>query len=292
MTHTRKLTGVLACLAAIGLIAAAFPSVIDPATRTASTSTLSIAWDSTNPEEIVSLSWNGSPNLTNAWTNGYCSTGGDLEFFGNAWGTGEGADFVSFVGWGTTGSWAAQGRNGVRIASSADVSTCFGNQGVPVQTRYHLWDHGAPVNRIQVQRRFGFGSTAFDQDFRPYIPRLYPRSGYNQVLHPDAAGSSLLTVDVVPDGPYENGAEVTDWDGSWFAVHNPTTGQGMIVRHAPSTYTASLWIDSDAGSETSSTSVLLKQPAGGFTGNVVDTQFMCFYDASTWTPSLTLPPGC
>ena len=66
----------------------------------------------------------------------------------------------------------------------------------------------------------------------------------------------------------------------------------MIVKHNPSSYAASLWVDWDGASNTNSSSVLLKKPVGGFTGEVVETQTFCFYDSSTWTPSLTLPPGC
>ena len=66
----------------------------------------------------------------------------------------------------------------------------------------------------------------------------------------------------------------------------------MIVKHNPSSYAASLWVDWDGASNTNSSSVLLKKPAGGFNGEVVETQTFWFYDSSTWTPSLTLPPGC
>ena len=66
----------------------------------------------------------------------------------------------------------------------------------------------------------------------------------------------------------------------------------MIVRHAASPYGVALWIDVDGGSFTTASSVALLQPPGGFTGTVSDVQFLCFYDASIWKPSLKLPAGC
>jgi hypothetical protein len=66
----------------------------------------------------------------------------------------------------------------------------------------------------------------------------------------------------------------------------------MIVRRASSESPAALWIDVDGGSFTTASSVLLLQPAGGFTGTVNEVEFLCFYDAETWTPSLDLPAGC
>ena len=90
----------------------------------------------------------------------------------------------------------------------------------------------------------------------------------------------------------EFGCEVTNWDGTWFAVHNPVSGGGMIVRHSFSQYPVALWVDMDGGSATTASSVLLLQPAGGFTGTVVEVESFCLYDSSSWTPSLELPAGC
>jgi hypothetical protein len=42
-----------------------------------STRAFQVQWSQTDPEEIVSLSWNGSPNLTNSWTHPFCPQGGD-----------------------------------------------------------------------------------------------------------------------------------------------------------------------------------------------------------------------
>ena len=66
----------------------------------------------------------------------------------------------------------------------------------------------------------------------------------------------------------------------------------MIVRHHASRFATTLWIDMEGASQTTASSVALLQPPGGFRGTLTDVQTFCFYDASLWTPSLTLPVGC
>lgn len=263
-------------------------ATIDPVNHTVSTGNFFIDWSETNPEEIVSIQWNGSANLTNTASVSYCP--GDLEYFGNSWvSENEGTPsffFGSLVGWGTTGTWNSPNSKKVQIDSAS--SGCYGSADIPVTTKYQFFEHGPAANRIKIQRTFSFGSTPYPHDVRPYIPRLYPVDGFTQVLHPDASGSSLLTETLAG---CDFGCTVTNWDNSWFAMHNPATGTGVIVRRA-STTPAALWLDRDDSSFTNASSVLLLQPAGGFTGNVKETEFLCFYDSSLWTPSTALPAGC
>ncbi len=289
----KRVFEVLAVVSAVSLLAAttALAATIDPVTRTATAGNFVVQWSLSNPEEIASLQWMGSPNLTNSApaASGACPAD-DLEYFGNSWvSENEGTPsfyFGSLVGWGTTGSWSPQGSKKVNIDSSS--SGCFGSADLPITTKYQFFEGGPTANRIKVQRRFAFGATPYAHDVRPYIARLYPRDAFTQVLHPDASGTSLVTED---PSLCENGCEVTNWDQTWFAIHDPSTGLGEIVRRASSTPSA-LWVDQDAASFTNASSVLLLQPAGGFTGNVSETEFLCFYDAGIWTPSTSLPPGC
>ena len=261
----------------------------DPVDRTATSTNLSVDWDETNPEMIVDIRWKGSENLTNTAVIGGCPD--PLEFFGNSWvsideGTPEFV-FYSLVGWGTTGTWNDLGVSQVRIQSVSEG--CPASAGVPVMTQYHIFDSGPRADTMTVLRRFSFGREAFPYDLRPYIPRLYPSSSFSEIIHPNADGTALLTE--VPNlCPF--GCEVMDWDGTWFAIHNPTSGLGLIVVRQPSRYTASLWIDEDGASETTAPSVLLHAPDGGFRGNLTERETLCFYDDTTWIPSLTLPEGC
>jgi hypothetical protein len=288
----RMFCRIAACAFAAALVptalAASARASVDPASRTVTTSAFQVQFSPTDPEEITSLSWDGSPNLTNTWVHPFCPAGGASEFFGNSWDAPNDVNFRALVGWGSVGSWAGQGPNGVSIASSA--SGCFGTLGTPVSTSYHFFDGGGPnVNRFLVTRRIAFGDTPFSFDLRPYIPRLYPRDRYGLVIHPNAAGTALVT-EVGND--CEFGCQVTDWNGTWFAVHDPISGQGMIVKHEFSSYQVALWVDMDGGSQTTASSVELLAPPGGFTGTVAETEALCFYSPAIWTPSLSLPAGC
>ncbi len=281
----RALVSLTIAFAAGALPTSVAGASVDPGTRTVTAGSLQAQWSQTIPEELRSLSWNGSPNLTNTWEHPFCA--GDSEFFGNSWGTDGGANFVSPVGWGTTGTWSGQGAEGVRIDSAA--SGRYGTSGIPVETNYRFFDHGAVVDRMQVRRKFSFGSKPFAYDFRPYIPRLYPRDQYSVVIHPNAAGTALAT-EVGND--CEFGCTVTNWDGTWFAIHDPASGRGRIVRHAFSSNQVALWIDMDGGSWTAASSVVLLQPPGGFSGTVTELESFCLYDSGSWTPGLTVPDGC
>jgi len=290
----KRLSRVFSLVMVVALIAttAAWAAAIDPLNRTVTTPKLFLDWSETNPEEILDVQYMGSANLTNVAANENCPAGGDLEFFGNAWvSENEGTPdfvFVSLVGWGSTGTWDKHNKHKVYVHSES--SGCPGSAEVPVFTKYKFFDRGQTANRFRMQRRFDFGSTAFAHDVRPYIPRLYPMDGYTQVIHPDALGTTLLTEDSTV---CDFGCEVTDWNGLWFAIHNPTTGDGLIVRRGgDEPASASLWVDQDTASFTNASSVLLKQPEGGFTGFVNEVEFMCFYNSARWTPSLELPPAC
>jgi hypothetical protein len=260
---------------------------VNPGQRTVTAGAFQVQWSQTDPEEIVSLSWNGSPNLTNSWTHPFCPQGGDHEFFGNSWDRFSDANFRALVGWGSSGTWDQRNSKGVAIASAA--SGCFGTSGVVVRTSYQFFNNGPVANRILVHRQISFGTTPFPYDLRAYIPRLYPRDQFSLVVHPSVDGRALAT-EVGND--CEFGCEVGNWNGTWLAVHDPVSGRGMIVRHAFSPDPVALWVDMDGGSQTTASGVLLKQPPGGFTGTVVETESLCFYDRGIWTPSLTLPPGC
>ena len=163
---------------------------------------------------------------------------------------------------------------------------CPAASEIPIHTEYKLFDGSLKTNLISVERSFDFGAGPYEHAFRPFIPRLFPLDGYTQVFHPDAAGAVLIseTLDAC-----DFGCQVDDWDGSWFAIHNPTTGQGMIVMHTPSPYETALWIDMDGGSFTNSSAVLLLPPPGGFTGMVTETQYLYFYDSGSWVPALMVP---
>jgi hypothetical protein len=265
--------------------------VTPPPPRIVSAGPFQVQWSATDPEEITSFSWNGFGNLTGRWRNGTQCTGGyaggDQEFFGNAWGMGGFGSHAVLVGLGSTGTWSAETGDTsttVSIASSASASAyCSQDAGVPVTTTYQFPNSG---NLFTVQRTFAFGTTPFAGDMRPYIPRFAPEAQYTSVYYPATGG----TLEQVNEGSCDAGCEETDWDGSWFALVNSSTGMDVVVRRTAAAAPVALWVDEDGGSNTSATGVLLLQAAGGFTGTVTESESFCF--ANGWTPGLTLPSGC
>lgn len=281
---TRRFLLILGVVIAMMTAGVAVAVTVDPIGRTVSSSAFDVAFSATNPEEVTSISWNGSVNLT---ATGVTSCGDPLEYFGNSWAAPDGIDFKSLVGWGQSGTWAGTSKGALINSASAAASGCYGAIDVPIQTKYQFWDRGRKVNQIKVSRSFDFGAVSFGQDFRPYIPRLYPMSGFSLVYYPDATGTALLST---ASAACPFGCQIGDWDDSWFAMHDPGTGDGLIVRQAATRYDTDLWVDEDAASSTNSTGVLMLSPAGGFTREVKTNTSLCFYTG--WTPSLSLPPGC
>jgi hypothetical protein len=290
-TTVGKVITIISVLVAISAVSFAIPyagPILHPiVNRTLTVGNFNVKWSQTNPEEIVALRWKGSANLTRTLVHPRCPD--DLQYFGNSWvSENEGTEtffFASLVGWGTTGTWTA--RTNTKITIDSKSSGCPGSANIPVNTRYQFFNDKRRVNLIVIWRTFDFGTDPYAHEVRPFIPRLYPSDGFTQVLHPDASGTKLMT-----DTTCDFGCRAVTWDGSWFAIHNPANGLGMIVQHRPSAYSVALWLDNDDGSFTNSSSVLLLQPSHGFTGKVTEAEYLCFYDDNIWTPSLTLPQGC
>jgi len=258
-------------------------AVIDPGTRTVETEALTVRWSTQNPEAIEYLSFKGSPNLTKSAYLGPCL---GHSYFGNSWAN-DLSDLpeLHFVSGGASGTWLNPTSERV-IVNSIDEG-CFASAALPVETHYQFYAEGPAASTIKVSREIDFGSQPSGKPFRSYIPRLM-QADYSYVLHPNAAGTYLRRYS---SWGCKYGCTETDWDGTWFAIHNPNNRSGLIVRHVPSEYEVALWIDHEGGG-TTSTSVLQLPPSGGFTGVVREVEFLCFYDRTTWTPSMTLPNGC
>ena len=258
--------------------------------RSVTTSALSVVWSAADPEQIDSITWRGI-GMTNTGKPDRplppdCKF---EEYFGNSW-TVPARHFPFMLVGDSVGTWRSAGGSHVAISSMSPCS--FGGTGVNVETTYKFFDGGPSANRFRVQRRFLFGTGASNYDIRPYIPRLYPATSYFVVLHPDASGTQLAREFT---GPCGFGCQVDNWDGTWFAAHDPATGRGLIVRRETSSH-AALWIDNDGASFTGSSSTLLIAPPGGFGDSVVENEMMCFYDGTIWPASsqmaLQLPQGC
>jgi len=316
MTH--KIVSSLLAVAAITAAPIAWAQVtINPTTRTVTTSNFTVTWNTgVDTEAITALDWLGGSNLTGTTDLDTC---GIVQYLGNAWAPPDpqSGGFV-LVGGGTvtpagTVAWSAQilPSGAAQVVLNSNSTNCPpSSAGINVQTTYRFADPtGSAVSWFAVQRVFDFTSTTFAHDFRPYVPRLLMGSGYTEVLYP-SIGGTLAVIDAAScdsgcTGPVSapGAAPLSPaWASAegWFAIHNPTTLQGVVVRRVQSSdpqgspITAQLWIDNDGGPPaTNASSFLLMNPSAGFTGGLVtEAEMLCFYNSAIWTPSLTPPAGC
>jgi hypothetical protein len=86
---------------------------------------------------------------------------------------------------------------------------------------------------------------------------------------------------------------VTDWDGTWIADDNGSNQGIVIIRATPSTLPAFVGIQSGGLSNANFSSIVLPQPAGGWSGFVTETEYICAYNGDVWIPTPgTLPRLC
>lgn len=266
---------------------------INPGQRTVTNGRLYLAWSTvtpTNPEQLSVIYWPlpSGTNLTNAAPEEAPGLG--PEFFGDSTGfvpgtypgpTGPAVALVVF----NTGTWmrTSDHRVTIRSANSPTSPQVITTYSVP-----YLSDV------FYVRRTFQFGPTPFPYDFRPYVPRLYPETTYNQVLYPTTSN----TLATAYSYNCEFGCLPADWASSrgWYAINASSTGAGLLVMGRPSAYAVKLAIDEDSLSFTNSTAFYLVEPPGGFRGYVTEDLALCFYDATTWPATLRsqlqLPPSC
>ena len=148
---------------------------------------------------------------------------------------------------------------------------------------------------VRVERRFKFSSNTpifSGRGLRPYVPRL-PLAVYHTVLWPNAAGTALLTADA---GSCPDDCETVDWNERWFADDNGAGSGMLLIRDLKSTAPALLTINTHRFSASNLTSVVLIQPPNGWKAEVIETEYLCFYDRTTWPAAdraqLKLPSGC
>lgn len=293
---------------------------INPTDRTVTTSNFSVTWNTgVDTEAITSLSWMGGSNLTGSYAVNACGNSyTDVEYFGNSEAPPDPESGGKvLVGGGTitpegTVPWSAQivPAGTAQITINSNSTNCPpSSAGIDVQTTYRFFDSRDPaVTWFGVQRVFNFTGTAFAYDFRPYIARLGLNSGYTEVLYPDTGGA--LEVMDVSNCPFGCTGSVSapgagplspPWasEQGWFAVHNPSTQQGVVIKRRPSSdpqgdaIAAQLWIDYDDDSDTNASSFLLMNPPAGFNGGLVtEVETLCFYNSAIWVPSLVPPTGC
>jgi hypothetical protein len=249
-----------------------------------------------NVEFVQSLKWL-SPKI-GSFTADLASEGGGAcgdptEFWGQAYPNQDGTGPAPVVA-GQRGSWEATSNRTVLI-ESVSAQNCSGNTPeIPVRTRYTFFEEGAAANVVRMERRISFAANQLPnhvvQGMRFYVPRL-PAGTYNQEIYPNAAGTALNTIG--SGGPVAH----EDWNESWMAIDSSSTHAGLLIFHKPDgSHDASVTSDNDSSSGSNNSGITLNRPAAGWLEPATETEYLCFYDETTW-PLLTrsptnLPAGC
>jgi hypothetical protein len=213
-----------------------------------------------------------------------------LEYFGEAYGNGSNAVPYAVIQ-GVTGTWTGASPTKGRTAIKS-LSACGASLDTTTKSTYTLSNDRKLVNTLKITRNFKFIKAASMGDFRPYVVRI-PLGNYPDTIYPDSTGA----VQTVSAGTCNYGCVVTDWNGKWMA-DDSGTGQGIAIFREPNAASpAELTIDWDGYSESNVSAITLIQPAAGWSGkSVTETQYLCFYDATSWTAAQraagTPPTGC
>lgn len=271
---------------------------LTPGTNVASTSEFTfdfgndpgVAGGTGNVERVDTLSWNGGSNLA-ANGNG-SSCGAPSEFWGQSYADADGVAPGPVVA-GTVGTWTPIGERTIELQSSAPPACSGSDPTIPVRTRYSFFDTGNAANMVRVERRWNFNAAHPNfsaHGLRAYVPRLNAGT-YNQVIHPNAAGNALVTESTA--GP----SYKTDWNGTWLALNSSSTNAGLLILRDPdNTSPANIVTDNDGASGSNLSGVTLLRPGGGWHQPLLETEYLCFYDATSWPvvgrTATSLPPGC
>jgi hypothetical protein len=252
-----------------------------------------------NVERVDEIKWRRDSNL--AFSGDLATAGGGAcgdvsEFWGESYGNADGQSPGPVVA-GNRGTWGQRGRHSVEI-NTISPSSCSGDTPpVPVRTRYSFFDTGAALNTVRVERRWSFAANqthiaTLAQGMRAYVPRV-PGGTFNQVIFPKADDSELLTRGT--GGPTVE----TDWDNTWVALNASGDNSGMLILRDPTSIAAnpaSVTLDNDSASGSNNSGVTLDRPLSNWVLPVTETEYLCFYDATTWpvgerSPT-RLPDGC
>jgi hypothetical protein len=249
----------------------------------------------TTGDRLDSLVWidsSGKLSGNLAAHGGPLVCGDPIEFFGQAYGEPEGT-LPGLIGAGAISKWMPKSDTSAKTSTTG--TTCNGLLEARTVTKYTVYKTADRENLVRVTRRFKFSSstpTFNGHGLRPYVPRL-PLVIYPTVLWPNAASTALLTADA-SSCPAD--CEMVDWNERWFADDNGTGTGMMVIRDSKSKAPALLTINNDSFSGSNLSSVVLIQPPKGWKAELIETEFLCFYDPKTWPPAdraqLKLPSGC
>jgi hypothetical protein len=257
-------------------------------------------FDTKNAEWVRALKWRDS---TGTLTGNLNVSGGALgcstpaEFFGQAFMAPEPDGNTPFpIGANTLASVTGCGTVDQTIVSQSP--DCTNTAQVPTTTVYHFYS-GTKADQVRVSRTIGFGASngpLTGTGMRVYVPRV-PRDSFTTILIPNGASTAVTTKSVYGCGVDCFTTKGASWNGQWFADVNPANGLAMIVLRDPSITTdAEMTINNDLDSASNLSSFVVLQPAGGWKAPLVETEYLCFADLTSWPQAsrdaATLPAFC
>lgn len=252
----------------------------------------STGYSTADADRVDNITWIDSAGTTvaNYITQAVPECNDPLEFFGEAYGSGANAVPYAVIR-GVTSTWtgtsATKGRTAIK-----SLSACGATLDTTTKSAYTLSNNRKLVNALKVTRSFTFTATASMGDFRPYVVRI-PLGNYPNTIYPDSTGA-IQTVSASNCG---FDCVITDWNGKWIA-DDSGSGQGIAIFRQPNAaYPAKITVDSDSDSNSNVSAITLIQPSAGWSGQTVtETEYLCFYDATSWTAAQRAagvpPTGC
>jgi hypothetical protein len=159
-------------------------------------------------------------------------------------------------------------------------------------TTYTLGAFAAGKSAMKIKRTFAFGPDGVNlaDNLRAYVPRISIIK-YPKVLYPDTAGA-VQSVTVLTCSP---NCTAPTWNGTWVADDDGMGNGIVLIRDKSSKAAAKIGILWGDLSNSNSTSILLMRPAGGWRGKLTETEWLCFYDPTSWPVdqrAKSLPKGC
>jgi hypothetical protein len=253
--------------------------------------------DGPTSDLVDSIAWINSDGVSTGnlvVSGGPLNCGDPQEFFGQSYGDSDGGTMLMVVD-GATAKWTSK-NNVSGTSKTKGTDTCFTLMG-KTTSAYTMSAGAKAQNMMTIKRTFAFSKAAETQtdNLRAYAARL-SMTTYKNVIFPDSTGA-LQTVPIIncPFAPAAN-CEIANWSGTWFADDDGNGNGMMMISDKSSTAPAKIAMDYDSFSNTNVTSILLLKPDAGWSGTLVETEHMCFYDAKSWTDKDRakgkLPAGC
>jgi hypothetical protein len=253
------------------------------------------SYTTSDSDRVDAINW---VNNSGATVSNYVTSGGPLhcgdpqEFWGEAYGDSgdEGVPRPHAVIGGITSKWI-NGTTTSGTARNKTLKSCDETLDSKATTIYSLSTRAGTQSSLKIERTFHFPKPVTSGNFRAYVPRLQ-LGVYPIVLVPDASG----VVQTYNANNCPENCAVTDWNGKWIA-DDDGNGNGMAIFRDPAKDPkAQITVDWDGSSTSNNSAVTIVMPKHGWKGSVTEVEYLCFYDAKSWTANQRAkgkpPAGC